>query len=241
MTLKFFKIIAINCLLLIDFACQSQPQKAALQLIQDYNEATLQRNLPKMKSLWIHDNQVFTQSIGKGFYTKTTGWVQIEKRLDSLVSLPSDSLVNYGTPQIIRSGKDFAIIEYTPTMYSATDNSNYQFQVSIVAINQKEAWKIASRTVTHPDSYLKNAANTENEMTNLGYTFLEQNELKKAIEVFKLLVKFYPNNWNSYDSLGEAYAKAGDKKMAIENYEKSLQLNPKNKNGIEALKNLKNK
>ena len=78
-------------------------------------------------------------------------------------------------------------------------------------------------------------------MTNLGYTFLEQNELEKAIEVFKLIVKFYPNNWNSYDSLGEAYAKAGDKKMAIENYEKSLQLNPKNKNGIEALKILKNK
>ena len=241
MTLKLFKILAINSLLVSGFVCQGQSQKAALQLIQDYNKATLLENLPKMKSLWIHDNQVFTQSIGKGFYTKTTGWLQIEKRLDSLFSLPSDSLVNFGTPQIIRSGKDFAIIEYTPTMYSATDNYNYQFQVSIVAINQKGAWKIASRTVTHPDSYLKNAANTENEMTYLGYTFLEQNELEKAIDVFILLVKFYPNNWNSYDSLGEAYAKAGDKKMAIENYEKSLQLNPKNKNGIEALKNLRNK
>lgn len=71
-----------------------------------------------------------------------------------------------------------------------------------------------------------------------GYSFLTNNKVNEAIEVFKLNVKLYPTAWNTYDSLGEAYAAAGNKDLAIENYEKSIALNPENEHGKEMLKKL---
>jgi tetratricopeptide (TPR) repeat protein len=67
----------------------------------------------------------------------------------------------------------------------------------------------------------------EIELNLLGYELLRQNEVKEAIEIFKLNVKAYPQAWNVYDSLGEAYVRKGDKKSAIENYKKAMELNPK--------------
>ena len=62
----------------------------------------------------------------------------------------------------------------------------------------------------------------ENEMNSLGYSFLQKDKVKDAIEIFKLNVIAYPKSWNVYDSLGEAYLKDGQIDLAIRNYEKSL-------------------
>jgi len=59
-----------------------------------------------------------------------------------------------------------------------------------------------------------------------------------AVEIFKLNVEQFPQEWNVYDSFGEAYLKLGNKAEAIANYKKSLQLNPKNDNGRDELKSL---
>lgn len=72
----------------------------------------------------------------------------------------------------------------------------------------------------------------------LGYRYLGDDMIDKALEVFKLNVKLYPNAWNPYDSLGEAYAIAGNKDLAIENYKKSIELNPDNDHGKEMIKKL---
>ncbi len=76
------------------------------------------------------------------------------------------------------------------------------------------------------------------ELNRLGYGYLAQNELEKAIAVFQLNVAAYPEAANPYDSLGEAYAKQGDTEKAIANYKKSVALDPANQGGIAALKKL---
>ena len=79
---------------------------------------------------------------------------------------------------------------------------------------------------------------SENAINSLGYTHLEKNT-EKAIAIFLLYTKAYPNSFNAFDSLGEAYMKLGDNENAIRNYEKSVAINPNNANGISMLKKLK--
>jgi tetratricopeptide (TPR) repeat protein len=71
-----------------------------------------------------------------------------------------------------------------------------------------------------------------------GYRLLEREQLKEAIEVFKLNVSLYPESSNTYDSLADGYFAAGDKALAIKNYKRSLELNPKNTHAMERLKEL---
>lgn len=67
---------------------------------------------------------------------------------------------------------------------------------------------------------------TENEINQYGYQLLQQKNFDKAIEIFTLNTKKYPNSANTFDSLGEAYFMKGDKKSATTNFKKSLTLNP---------------
>jgi CubicO group peptidase (beta-lactamase class C family) len=83
-----------------------------------------------------------------------------------------------------------------------------------------------------------NVSVSESRLNNIGYVLMRQRKLTEAIEIFKLNVEFYPNEWNVYDSLGEAYMNKGDKELAIANYKKSLELNPGNEGGARMLKKL---
>lgn len=78
----------------------------------------------------------------------------------------------------------------------------------------------------------------ENELNNLGYSFLVEDKVEKAIAVFKLNTQAFPNAYNVFDSYGEALLKSGDKEGAIENYCKSVELHPGNEGGIKVLKEL---
>ena len=71
------------------------------------------------------------------------------------------------------------------------------------------------------------AANpNENELNAYGYQLMADGKTDKAIDVFILATKKYPNSANTWDSLGEAYATKGDKKNAIINFKKALSMNP---------------
>ncbi len=72
--------------------------------------------------------------------------------------------------------------------------------------------------------------NLSDALNNLGYEYLSENETKKAIQIFKLLISKYPENSNAYDSLGDAYLMDNDFSNALINYKKSLELNPNNNN-----------
>ena len=76
-------------------------------------------------------------------------------------------------------------------------------------------------------------------LNTLGYRFLQDGNIKDAIELFKLNTIAFPESGNVYDSLGEAYLKDGQKDLAIKNYEKSLELDPNNGNAKQVLKKLK--
>lgn len=79
----------------------------------------------------------------------------------------------------------------------------------------------------------------EGEINGHGYRFLGEEKVDKAIAIFKVNVKLFPEAWNVYDSLGEALARRGDTVKAIQMYEKSLALNPESASGKEALAKLK--
>jgi len=81
----------------------------------------------------------------------------------------------------------------------------------------------------------------EREFNALGYRYLYNADHEKAIGVFKLNVKNYPDSWNTYDSLGEAYAHAGELEKAKKYYQKSLEMNPENENGKKMLKKIEHK
>jgi CubicO group peptidase (beta-lactamase class C family) len=79
---------------------------------------------------------------------------------------------------------------------------------------------------------------SENEMNNLGYSYLRRQKLPEAEAVFSMNVREFPRSWNVYDSLGECYVAMGKKEKAISMYKKSLELNSKNTAGAEELKKL---
>lgn len=79
------------------------------------------------------------------------------------------------------------------------------------------------------------------QLNAIGYQFLTNNKVDKAIEIFKLNVKKNPKDANVYDSLADGYRTKGNKKNAIKNYKKSLSLNPPlalKENSIKMLKEL---
>jgi CubicO group peptidase (beta-lactamase class C family) len=76
------------------------------------------------------------------------------------------------------------------------------------------------------------------ELNSLAYQVMRMGDTAGAVEIFKLNVEQFPQEWNAYDSLGEAYLKLGNKPEAIANYRKSLELNPKSDSGRSALKSL---
>ncbi|MGO4920903.1 alpha/beta fold hydrolase [Maribacter spongiicola] len=80
---------------------------------------------------------------------------------------------------------------------------------------------------------------SEHDLNMLGYSFLQTQELNKALDVFKTTILIFPESANAYDSYGEALLMADKKTEAIEMYEKSIVLNPDNEHGKEVLLKLK--
>jgi uncharacterized protein len=60
---------------------------------------------------------------------------------------------------------------------------------------------------------------SEAAMNNLGYYFLQRQNMEEAIAFFKKNVELFPESANVYDSLGEAYEKSNQINLAVENYE----------------------
>lgn len=76
----------------------------------------------------------------------------------------------------------------------------------------KQHYAALSQKYGHPVKIDEFTAN------RIGYTFMQNNELEKAIAVFKYNVELYPESANVYDSLGEALESSGEIHAAAENY-----------------------
>jgi tetratricopeptide (TPR) repeat protein len=76
----------------------------------------------------------------------------------------------------------------------------------------------------------------EAELNRLGYHALNSwRDVPRAIEVFRLNVRAFPESGNVYDSLGEAFLAQGDTVRARDNYRRSLELDPNNSNAADIL------
>ena len=78
----------------------------------------------------------------------------------------------------------------------------------------------------------------ENEMNQIGYQLMGDDNVEEAAQVFKLNIDAFPKSSNVYDSYGEALMKLDDTEGAITNYKKSVEINPANQIGIDMLKKL---
>jgi C-terminal processing protease CtpA/Prc len=75
-------------------------------------------------------------------------------------------------------------------------------------------------------------------LNKAGYAFLQDNNIMKAISVFKINTELYPNDANAWDSLGEAYLKIGDKENALKSYKKAVSIDKKMSSALEIIKKL---
>jgi hypothetical protein len=67
---------------------------------------------------------------------------------------------------------------------------------------------------------------TEADVNALGYQYLGDRQVDRAIGLFRQNVRDYPKSWNAYDSLGEALGIKGERREALANYQKALDLAP---------------
>jgi tetratricopeptide (TPR) repeat protein len=85
---------------------------------------------------------------------------------------------------------------------------------------------------------LMNYWHSEGDLNEWAYSFLQKNELSKALEIFKLNVLLHPESANVYDSLADAYLKSGNKELSIKNYKKALEIDPGKNSAKKALEQL---
>lgn len=78
----------------------------------------------------------------------------------------------------------------------------------------------------------------EGDMNTIGYELLKEKDKTAAINVFRLIVAYFPDSWNAYDSLGDAYLENKENDLALINYRKSLALNPNNQNAMNQVRKL---
>ena len=76
---------------------------------------------------------------------------------------------------------------------------------------------------------------------SLGYYYLGENEIDKAIVAFEKQVGVNPEMANSYDSLGDGYTAAKRYDDAIAQYKKALKINPKFSASADNLEELQEK
>lgn len=76
------------------------------------------------------------------------------------------------------------------------------------------------------------------QLNGLGYYYLRNGEVERAIEVFRANVELYPEVANGWDSLGEALLVAGEREEGIRHYRKALALDPDFENPRRVLEEL---
>lgn len=79
---------------------------------------------------------------------------------------------------------------------------------------------------------------SESALNNLGYYYMNHNQLDDAIIIFTQNTRLFPASGNVFDSLGEAYYKKGDKKNALRYYTRALALDPTNTTARQIVKAL---
>jgi|TARA_B110000208_G_C11746002_1_gene421739 CubicO group peptidase (beta-lactamase class C family) len=118
-----------------------------------------------------------------------------------------------------------------PKKPSVINHLKNSFENDGIEVATKKYWELKKNQTDKYDF-------GENQLNDLGYFYLSKDDIEKAIAVFNLNVKAFPNSSNVYNSYGEALMKNNENEKAIISYKKSVELNPDNANSIAMLKKL---
>lgn len=140
-----------------------------------------------------------------------------------------ENIIAYGSAHAVFQDNPGLIINTIIKAYSATLNENQQRELLQKALDNAIEMSIETKVNNR----------SEHDLNELGYSFLRNEELEKAMEVFKLNTLLFPDSFNVYDSYGEVLLMADKKAEAMKMYEKSLELNPENENAKNVLLELK--
>lgn len=98
------------------------------------------------------------------------------------------------------------------------------------------------------ESYLKiqskdslNPIVNRRRLNRLGYKHLREDEIEKAIAIFKINIALYPNSKNTYDSLAEGYEKKKDTVNSLIFYKKVLDIDSDNSRAKRKINELEKK
>ncbi|MDP9958114.1 CubicO group peptidase (beta-lactamase class C family) [Epilithonimonas hungarica] len=145
---------------------------------------------------------------------------------------------------VMTNGNNFKLIdEILLSIASLNQWKNYPIEPqkeSIALTIRKECLKNVDKGIALYKELKKNNPNdynfaNENELNELGYEFLRDNQLDAALKIFDLNVNEFPKSGNAYDSRGEAYFNKKEYALSKNDYQKSLDLDPSNNNAKEML------
>ncbi len=139
-----------------------------------------------------------------------------------------------GARNQLEENEEYAILQYDLLEVKPLRPSGAE---KIAGVLKKEGSKSARaqyKALRADDSYTM----YEQDFNNLGYEFLNDEDVDHAIFMLSLATELFPDSWNVWDSLGEAYMKKGDKANAKKYYKKCLTLNPEYLSALDALKKL---
>lgn len=162
-------------------------------------------------------------------------WALIRKVHKDFVDAESNrvEIIAEGSGHYIFQDNPGLIINTIIKAYSETLNKREQIVLLKKALDNAIDLSIEAKK-TEMENW-----HSENDLNEWAYTFLRNEELNKALEVFKLNTILFPDSWNAFDSYGEALLISNRKVEAIEMYEKSIKLNPENEEGIKVLLEIK--
>ncbi len=104
------------------------------------------------------------------------------------------------------------------------DNLGFESVLKASYENDSDGFSVATKKLRQQAELRQN--NFETHLNDVGYFWLRAlGNSEKAIEVFELNTREYPDSWNVFDSLAEAYAVNGNQKKAIANYRKAIRMN----------------
>ncbi|MGH1386037.1 thioredoxin family protein [Kordia sp.] len=107
---------------------------------------------------------------------------------------------------------------------------NYQVVTELHELFEKKGIEYVSENQEKVLKKLQPYSKSLKELNTYGYVLLRAEATSKAISVFTINTKLFPENKNGYDSLAEAYFVAEDYETAIKFYNKVLEIDANDKN-----------
>ncbi|MCH2193358.1 thioredoxin family protein [Kordia sp.] len=107
---------------------------------------------------------------------------------------------------------------------------NYQIVTELHNLFEKKGSDYIEENQEKVVSKLQPYSKSLKELNTYGYVLLRAKDYKKAITVFTINTKLFPNDKNSYDSLAEAYFTIKDYETATKYYTKVLAMDANDKN-----------